>query len=136
MMATDGGGAKKRTRSDQRKPSPAFIARLAAGATASDAGKVLGIPERTAQRWAALDDVAADVRAARAAMIDRAAGRLADLVDEASDTLRDIMRDGDAPASARVRAASLVLTLALELRDRTELENRLSALEALSGSAT
>lgn len=71
----------------------------------------------------------AEVDALRSDMLARAVGRMAGLVDEAAETLRDVMRDPDAPAGARVSAARAVLQLGADLRERLELTERVEALE-------
>ena len=52
------------------------------------------------------------------------------LGDQAVAVLRDAMRDSTAPINARLRAADMVLSRLLQLRELVNLDRRLSNLEA------
>jgi len=106
----------------------ALIAALASGQTVQDAAKTAGVSARTAHRR--LDDpaFARRVTEARSEMVKRAVGQLAEASAEAVTTLRALLRAES--ETARLGAARSILELGSRLRESTELEERLSALEA------
>lgn len=126
MTASNGRARPQR----RRKGDPELVAALAAGQSYADAAAAAGVSKRTARRRMTESDFRAEVDALRADMFARAVGRMAGLVDEAAETLRDVMRDPEAPAGARVSAARAVLQLGADLRERLELVERIEALEA------
>lgn len=125
MTATNGRERPQR----RRKGDATLLAALAAGQSYEDAAEAAGVSKRTARRRMTEPAFRAEVDALRSDMLARAVGRMAGLVDEAAETLRDVMRDPDAPAGARVSAARAVLQLGADLRERLELAERVQALE-------
>jgi hypothetical protein len=104
---------------------------LAAGLTVEAAAHKAGISPRTAHRRLAEPDFRRRVTQARAAMVERALGKLADGAAEAVDTLRKLMHKAKAE-SVRLAAARAMLELGNRLREAVELEQRLAALERLT----
>lgn len=108
-------------------------AALAGGATLSEAAQVAGVTDRTLRRWRTDDAFRAEVRALTAQGLDGAFRTLAGAATGAARYLGAVA-DGSEPCDAgRVNAARLVLTLAPQLRDSVELEERLARVEALAG---
>ena len=106
------------------------VAALLTAPTVAEAARVAGVAERTIYRWLAGDAAfVADLRAAEETAIDHAARRLVGLQDDAIALLGDVVADADAAAGVRVRAASLIVDLALRLRELRSLEERVAALE-------
>ena len=64
-------------------------------------------------------------------MLARGVGRLADLIDEATQTLRDVMSNDEASPGSRVSAARTVLTVSADLYELHEIEARLANLERI-----
>ena len=105
-----------------------LTARMAAGgATVQAAADQGGVSERTAYRR--LEDPAFRQRVAdaRAELIARAVGRLADASADAAATLRALLTAES--EMARLGAARSILDLAIKLRESEELEARIRALE-------
>lgn len=107
----------------------ALVLGLARGLSYSEAAKAAGIGERTIVRRMADPVFRAEVERIRAAMIERALGKLADKVSAAVDTLGNLLKPGT-PATVRRGAADSLLSHALRLREHLELDARLAALEA------
>jgi hypothetical protein len=106
------------------------VAALLTAPTVAEAARVAGVAERTIYRWLAGDAAfVADLRAAEETAIDHAARRLVGLQDDAIGLLGDVVADATAAPGVRVRAASLIVDLALRLRELRSLEERVAALE-------
>ncbi len=91
------------------------------------AARKSGAGARTIKTWATQPAFVARVRELRAGMTDRAVGKLADGMSYAAGTLRDLL--GAESESVRLSAARSVLELGMKLREATELEDRIRALE-------
>jgi hypothetical protein len=104
---------------------------LAGGATVQDAARQAGIGERTAYRR--LEDAAfrGRIDELRRAMLERAAGALADATTRAVRTLVALL-DDESP-TARLGAARSILEHANSMRELVSLEERVAALEAATG---
>ncbi len=107
----------------------AFVAALLSCQTRALASKKAGVSEITGNRWYKLPEVQAALREAKQDVIERALDQLSNGTPEAVQTLRDVLRDAEAPASARIRAAQIILETVLELRKYSEIEERLEELE-------
>lgn len=108
------------------------IAALLTARNIRDAAKTVGIPERTVARWLADDpDFRLALLAAEGDAIDAATRRLVSLSDAAIATLEDTMTSAG-PAGIKLRAAQSVLDYLLRLRELRNIEQRLTALEAMS----
>ena len=114
------------------KLSPAkrrAIAALLFEKTLQDAAQAAGVSRKTLQRWSRQPDfIAAMKETERAALADvsRALIRLAGL---ASSALEDALQDED--IRIRVRAADIVLSRLLQLRELVDLDERVSKLEEI-----
>lgn len=107
------------------------IAALLASPSIGQAASAVGVGERTLFRWLQDSDFQAAYRAARADALTQATARLTQAAGEAIDTLREVMGDTEAPASARVSAARTVLELAVRAVELEDLVQRVEVLEAL-----
>jgi hypothetical protein len=104
------------------------IEALLSVSTIGEAAKIAGVSRRTLERWrqdATFCDALRHAGDERIAAISR---RLAGLGDVAVNTLRDAMNGGDG-WPVRVRAADVVLARLMQLRELTEIEERIAALE-------
>lgn len=105
------------------------IAALLEEPTISKAAKKAGVGERTLLRWLKLDDFQLAYRIARRALVSQAIAHLQQTTGEAVETLRLVMKDKRAPASAKVAAARIALDLAFKAIETEDVEQRLTALE-------
>jgi hypothetical protein len=95
------------------------------------AAQQCGVAEVTLHRW--LKDTAfqAAYREARRVVVQHAIAQVQRATGEAVETLRSVMQDPEAPASARVSAAKAILETAVKGIEIDDLEVRIAALEAL-----
>ena len=98
--------------------------------TQADAAEQAGVAQRTLQRW--LDDVGfrAALDQAATTALEIATSRLSGLVARTVSILDVAMSDEEASLSVRLRAADIVLSRLLQMREIQVIERRLSALEA------
>jgi hypothetical protein len=95
------------------------------------ASSICGTPERTLSRWLNLPEFQQALRRAENALLDAACQRLAQTAVGAVTTLETIMLDIGISPAVRTRAASVLLSNALALRQEHNIELRLSELEAI-----
>ena len=110
----------------RRNADELLAAELAAGKTVRDAAAAAGVSERTAYRRLEDEAFLYRVAALRAAMIDTAAGRLADGMAAAADVLRALLAADD--DRVRLAAASKLIDSGLKVRELVDLEEELAAL--------
>ena len=109
------------------KGDDTLLLAMAEGRTVREAASVAGVGERTATRRLADPAFRRRVAEARAEMVARALGKMADGMAEAADTLRQLLRaKGE---SVRLGAARSILELGNKLRESAEIEARLQAVE-------
>jgi len=118
-----------KTGQKRAKGETLLIARLAAGATFTEAAKAAGVDERTVRRRWAEPEFRREVSAVRGELISSAVGRLSRHATKAVDVLAELMESAESE-TVRLSAARAVLTQVQELRSHTELEDRIAALEA------
>jgi len=111
------------------RKAEAAVAALLAHASIAESAKSIGIAERTLRRWLAREDFRRKYLAARRSAFDRAIDALHRHALEAVTTLRDVMLDAAAPASARVSAARTVLELGRVSIELDDLCERLESVE-------
>jgi len=111
----------------------ALLAALVAGATVADAASRAGVGERTVFRR--LDDPAfrGELSILRRRLLDDAVAEMTDATVEAARTLRALTSPNEA-ASVRLGAARAIIELGIRLRDHSELEARLEAVETVLGT--
>ena len=106
-----------------------FMMALLACATMTQAAQTVPIAEATAVRWLKAPAFQAAYREARRAVVQHAIAQVQQATGEAVETLRSVMQDPEAPASARVSAAKAVLDTAVKAVELEDLEARITALE-------
>lgn len=107
------------------------IAALLAHRTQIDAAESISLPVQTLRRWLRYDTIfKAAYREAQRDLYDHARATLQDATSDAVKTLRAVMTNEDAPETARVTAARLVIELNRQHIDSHDLEERIAALEA------
>jgi HEAT repeat protein len=112
---------------DSQKGDPTLIAALAAGASIREAAEAAGVGERTVYRRLQDPDFKRRVTQARSAFISGAVGKLAEASIEAVATMRELLSAKS--ESVRLSAARAILEIGPKLREHTELEERIAALE-------
>ena len=96
--------------------------------TVSEAATQAGVNESTVWRWMREESFQDALQEAKQRIVTQAI-QLQQVTGEAVGTLRGIMADGEAPASARVTAAKAVLDMAVKAIKMEDLEARLMTLE-------
>jgi hypothetical protein len=124
------GHGEKLTRKQE-----ALISALLNEDTIDAAAKTVGIGVMTAYRWLKDPDFRAVYREARREVVEHAITHVQQATGEAVQTLRDIMADVVAPASARVSASRTMLELAIKVVEVQDLDARIAALEAQKENA-
>jgi hypothetical protein len=109
------------------RKSDALALALAAGDSIADAAAKAGMSERTARRRLADPSLRQHIEKLRAAMIERALGRMADSMTEAADVLRALLQAKT--ESVRLGAARSLLDLGTKVRDAVDMEARVAELE-------
>lgn len=123
---TENGLSSGHLTTPQRKALQA----LADGATKDQAATLAGRTERTINRWIA-DDSAFNnaLKASTDASVMNASRRLAALLDEAIDTLADILRRDDVADHIQLRSVDVAISNLVKLREHGDLADRVTALE-------
>ena len=116
-----------------RKKQRAIVA-LLVNATVKDAAKEARIGYTTLIRWMQEPDFKAELRHAQSEQLGHATARLSGELTAAIATLSKIHKDDSQPASARVRAAALVMDYFMKFTDAYDLTERVEALENLLGA--
>jgi hypothetical protein len=93
-----------------------------------------GISESTLWRWLRIPSFQAAYREAKAQAVGQAIACLQRASSEAVETLREVMQDTAAPATARVSAARTILELAIKGIEVEDILARLEALENENGN--
>ena len=112
-----------------RKQEAAIVA-LLTQRTVDEAARAAGIGTRTLLRWLQVPDFQRAYREARRAVVQQAITQVQRATGEAVETLRSVMQDAEAPASARVSAAKAILETAVKGVELEDLAARIAALEA------
>lgn len=97
----------------------------------TQAAQAAGVARDTLYRWLRQDDFRSALKTAEAASIENLARELVRLGEKAARTLDEAMTAEDATTSARVRAADIVISKLLQLREMVDLEKRVQELERL-----
>ena len=106
------------------------IAALFTCSAITDAAKQCSIGEVTLHRWLKDATFQAAYREARRQVVQQAIVQVQRATGEAVETLRSVMQDAAAPASAKVSAAKTILETAVKAVELEDLEARIVALEA------
>jgi transposase len=105
-----------------------LILALAGGATVPQAAKQAGVANSTAYRRLEDPEFARQVTAARDEMFSRAVGRLADAATAAVSKLVELLETGS--PTVQLGAARTILEFGPKIRESSEMEARIAALEA------
>ena len=118
----------------RKKAEDQLLLALACGATVESAARQCGITPRTVYRRLADPAVRRELQELRGDMVQRTTGALTAMGGEATRGLLELLKSG-VPHSVRLGAIRTVLEFGLKLREITELEVRLAALEQLQENA-
>ena len=121
-MAENGTESKPLTAQQHRAITALLISK-----NIREAAKASGIPERTLWRWAGDPRFLAALHSAEGGLIETSMRRLLQLSKKAIDQLESLLEYPK--AEVRLRAAGMVLDQLLVLRELTNVESRLAALE-------
>jgi hypothetical protein len=105
---------------------------LARGASYRNSGDLAGVTPKTVQRWMQDPSFSRRLADRRGARLSEVTGLLLDATTDAVAVIRRECLEAE-KASDRLRAASLLLTMASRLRDRLDVETRLQEVEAFVG---
>lgn len=118
----------------RRGLTPAKLAAAAVLAVSADTDAACraagGVSPRTIRRWRYDPEFRAAVRDAARDAHAQTRDRVMAAAQPALDVLLDVIRDPDAPAGVRVRAAQTILTIALAVGE-DDLHERVATLEEL-----
>ncbi len=112
---------------DRRSADDLLTTALAGGMTDAQAAAACGLSTRTVRRRRGEAAFMKRVRRARAELVSNAAGKLADAMAGASETLVALLADPD-PA-IRLKASDKILSHGLRAAELVSLEERVSELE-------
>lgn len=104
-----------------------LVTALAKGESITTAAKLSGFSARTVNRRVTETAFREEVQQVRNGLVATAAGRIAGLMDDAADALRELLRSQT--EAIRLSAARTVFDVALRLKECAELEGRLAAVE-------
>jgi hypothetical protein len=111
----------------------ALISALLTAPSLAAAAQHAGLSEVTAWRWLKDATFQAAYREARRAVVQHAITQVQQATGAAVETLRSVMQDPEAPASAKVSAAKTILDTAVKAIELEDLEQRIVALETQQG---
>ncbi len=106
------------------------IAALLTEPTIGKAAGKAGLCEATLYKYLRADAFKAELRARQDETINAATAALSGLAGEAIDTLRAVLRDGEATPAQKTRAALGILDHVQRLTAFADLEERIAQLEA------
>jgi hypothetical protein len=106
------------------------IAALLSNRSVEDAARAVKITPRTLYRWLKEPDFDAAYRQTRRAAFGQCVARLQQASSAAVSVMLKILADASAPASARLRAADMIVAHAAKAIEIEDVEARVSALEA------
>ena len=98
-----------------------------------EAANAIGIHERTLWRWLKDQQFKRAFKDARREVVRQAIAHVQAAMSEAVKTLKEIINDDEAPASARVSAAKAVIDMGLKAIEIEDLELRLESIESKIG---
>jgi hypothetical protein len=115
-------------KSGELKGNSALIIAIAEGNNLSDSARLAGVSLRTATRRVADPEFCKRVAAARDQIFREVVGKLVSAATKAVDTLEDLLASGS--PTVKLGAARAILELGPRIREQTEMEARIAALEA------
>jgi hypothetical protein len=105
------------------------ISALLSEATTKKAAEAAKVGETTIHRWLNDPVFSTALKESRERVFESTLAALQGASAKAVETLRDVMKDDKAQASARVSAAKTVLDIAIKVREQLNLSERLRLVE-------
>ena len=105
------------------------IAALLSHPSIPAAAKSIGLSEKSLFRWLKRRDFREAYLEARRQVIRQALSTIQTAMEEAVQTLRNVMNDPESPPASRVSSAKAVIDFALKGLELEDLEHRISMLE-------
>lgn len=90
-----------------------------------------GVSHDTAQRWLKLPEIQERYQELKQEYVDASLTALLRHTDKAIETLAGHMTNAETPPAQQIRAAQLILEQVIELHKMSDLERRLTEIEAL-----
>ncbi len=112
--------AKGATQVELSAEDELLVQARASGLTHAEVGRLINRSERTARRRATQPEVAEAIRRRRAETAERAVGLLSALLEDAINAMGSSL--GEAKPADRLRAANLIVSSFLRLRDQVEMD--------------
>lgn len=107
------------------------ISALLGNASIPEAAKDVGVGERTLWRWLKLDSFKEAYREARSQVVRHGVARVQEGMTLAVNTLKEVMSNSEAPASARVSAAKTIIEMGIKAVEIEDLQARVEGIEKL-----
>ncbi len=105
------------------------LAALLTHSTRKEAATAAGVSSRTLRGYFEDPEFAERYRAAFGGMVEDATRQAQQAIAPALSTLREIMRDTDAQATARIQASRSILEYAVKLGEQLDVLTRMAELE-------
>ncbi len=105
------------------------ISALLSSPSIPKAAQKVGVGEKTLFRWLQIESFKKAYLKARREIVNQAIAQIQGGMSEAVKTLKNVMHNKKAPASARVSAAKAMLDMGLKAVEIDELEGRIEVLE-------
>jgi hypothetical protein len=115
-------------KAQRKKSEDALLLALACGATVEAAARQCGLSDRTVYRRMAEPDFHRRLQRVRDGFVQRTAGTMTAAAGEAVRTLLELMK-APFPPAVRLGAARAMLEIGMKVREASDLEERLAALE-------
>jgi hypothetical protein len=107
----------------------AAIAALIAGSSYGEAATAASVHSNQITRWMREPAFLAALRAAEGEKLQAVTRSLVTLADKAADALKGVLDDSTARSSSKIRAADVILSHLINLRELVDLEERIRKLE-------
>jgi hypothetical protein len=108
---------------------PLAVAALLKSRSIDEAAQVIDISTSTLKRWQRKPEFAQALAAAQAEVFSSVCNEVRQLGTDATKALGEVVRSSTVPASARTRAAGLLISLLLRIHSFENQEHRLAAIE-------
>ena len=129
-MAIERGLKMEKTNKKLNAKQTRALACLLAGLSVPAAAEAAGCSYQSIYNWLDKPEFRAALNQAQSEAIIRLSRVLINLGTDAADVLGEVIRDKNMPPAVRVRAADIVISNLLSLRENIEFDGRLSELEA------
>lgn len=113
-----------------------LILAMLSSSSLTDAANISGVSLATAKRWCKLPLFKAALAEAQAEVYEASLTTLKTATHDAVTTLLRMCKDTDAPHSAQIRAAQIILEKSIELHKVADLERKIAELEQAIGGGS